>query len=84
VVEAVDENPCAEWLASVKLGHEYDQSGITMAMVLALSPRPAGPTHPPKTTVLAMAPESTKLAEAPAVAPPKAEPHQWQHAVCQS
>ena len=39
MVEAVDENPCAEWLASVKLGHEYDQSGITMAKVPALSPR---------------------------------------------
>ena len=91
--EAVDKNPCAEWLASVKLGHEYDQSSVNMAVVPPLSPRPARPTHPPETAVLAVAPESTKLAEAPesavwaeatVVAPPKAKRHQWQHAVHQS
>ena len=61
-----------------------------MGVVMALSPRPAGPTHPPKTIVLAMAPESAELAEAPesavrakaaAVALLEAEPHQWQHVV---
>ena len=64
-----------------------------MAVVLTLSPRPAGPTHPPETAVLAVAPKSTELAEAPesamwakaaAMAPPEAEPRQWQHAILQS
>ena len=64
-----------------------------MAEVSALSPQPAGPAHPPETAVLAVAPKSTELAEAPesavrseatAMAPPEAEPHQWQHAVRQS
>ena len=61
-----------------------------MAVVLALSPWPARPAHPPETAVLVVAPESAKLAKAPkstvqgeaaAVAPPKAKPRQWQHAV---
>ena len=64
-----------------------------MAMVPALSPRLAGPAHPPETAVLAVAPKSAELAEAPesavwaeaaAVARPKAEPRQWQHVVLQS
>jgi hypothetical protein len=55
-----------------------------MAMVPALSPRPTGPAHPPETAVMAVAPESAMLAEAAAVAPPEAKPHQWQHAVLQS
>ena len=77
----------------MKLGHEYDQSGVTVAVVPALSPRPTGPIDPPKTTMLAMppksvelaeAPESAELAEATVVAPPEAEPHQWQHVVRRS
>ena len=64
-----------------------------MAEVPALSPRPAGPAHPPETVVLAMAPKSAELVEAPesallpvaaTVTPPEADPHQWQHAVLQS
>ena len=64
-----------------------------MAEVLALSPWPAGPTHPPETTVMAVppvspelteAPKSTMMAEAAAMAPPEAEPRQWKHAVLQS
>ena len=64
-----------------------------MAVVPALSPRPARPAHPPETVVLVVAPEFAELAEAPesvvmaeatAVAPPEAEPRQWQHAVLQS
>ena len=64
-----------------------------MAEVPALSPRPAEPAHPPKTTVSAVPPMSAKLAEASksavwaeaaVVAPPEAEPRQWQHAVLQS
>ena len=93
MVEVVDKNPCAEWLASVKLGHECDQSSITVAVVPALSLWPAGPAHPPETTVTDVPPEFAELAEAPksamwaeaaAVAPPEAEPRQWQHAVLQS
>ena len=84
MVEAVDENPCAEWLASMKLGHEYDQSGVTVAMVPALSPRPAGSAHPPEMAVSTVPLVSAELAEATAVAPPEAEPHQWQLAVLQS
>ena len=77
----------------MKLGHEYDQSGVTVAVVPARSPRPAGPAHPPKTAVSAVPPMSTELSEAPestvmveaaAVAPPEAKPRQWQHAVLQS
>ena len=77
----------------MKLGHEYDQSSVTVAEVPSLSPWPARPAHPPETAVLAVAPESAELAEAPksvvraeaaAVAPLEAEPHQWQHVVHQS
>ena len=77
----------------MKLGHEYDQSGVTVAVVLSLSPQPVGPAHPPETAMstvgpmsakLAKAPESAELAEAAAVAPPEAEPHQWQHIILQS
>ena len=61
-----------------------------MAVVLAWSPRPARCAHSPETAMmvvppmsaeLAEAPESTVMAEAAAVAPPEAEPRQWQHAV---
>ena len=64
-----------------------------MAVVPALSPWPAGPAHPPETAVTAVPPMSPELAEAPestvwakaaVVAPPEAEPRQWQHAVLQS
>ena len=76
MVEVVDENPCAEWLASVKLGHGYDQSGVTMAMVPPLSPQPARPAHPPETVVTAVPPDSTLLVVPTAVTPPEAESHQ--------
>ena len=55
-----------------------------MAVMPALSLWPAGAAHPPETAVMAVPPVSTKLAEATTVAPPKAEPCQWQHAVLQS
>ena len=64
-----------------------------MAVVPALSPCPAGPTHPLETAVtavppmcpeLAEAPKSAVMAEAAVVAPPEAEPCQWQHVVHQS
>ena len=53
-----------------------------MAVVLALSPRPVGPAHPPETAVMAIPPVSPKLAEAPesavapAVTPHMADSHQ--------
>ena len=84
MVSVVNESPFSECLPSASLEHEYDQSGITMAVVLALSPQPARPAHPPEIAMLAVAPKSTVLAEATAMAPPKAEPHQWQHTVLQS
>ena len=86
MVEAVDENPCAEWLASVKLGHEYDQSSVNMAVVPPLSPRPTKPAHPSETAVTVVPPMSAELAEAAeaVVAPPEAKPRQWQHDVLQS
>ena len=77
----------------MKLGHEYNESSVTVVVVPSLSPRPAGPAHPPETAVMAVPPVSPELAEAPksavmaeaaAVAPPEAEPRQWQHAVLQS
>ena len=60
----------------MKLGHEYDQSDVTVAVVPALSPRPAGPAHPPETTVTIVPPESALLAVPTAVTPPEAESHQ--------
>ena len=49
-----------------------------MAGVLARSPRPAGPPHPPKAAMTAVPPMSPELAEAllvgaAIVTPPKAE-----------
>ena len=59
-----DENPSTVSLPSVSLGCEYDQSGVTMAEVPALSPRPALPPEPAL---------SALLAGAAAVALPEAE-----------
>ena len=80
----VDENPSTVSLPSVSPRYEYDQSGITMAEVTALSPRPARPAHPPESAVLAVPPESALLPMAVAVTLPEVDPHQWQHAVLQS
>ena len=56
----------------MKLGHEYNQSGEAMTKVPVLSHVPVVP------------PESALLPMAPAVTPPEADSHQWQHAVLQS
>ena len=69
MVEVVDENQFAEWLASMKLGHGYDQSGVAVAVVPALSPRPPWPAGPPVSPELAEA----LLVGAAAVTPPEAE-----------
>ena len=50
-------------LASVSPEYEYDQSGVTMAEVPALSPWPALP------------PESALLAVAAAMTPPETDSH---------
>ena len=55
MVEAVDENPCTEWLASVRLEHGYDQNGVAVAGVPARSPRPPRPVGPPESPELAKA-----------------------------
>ena len=51
-------------LASVSPGYEYDQSGITVAEVPALSP------------LIALPPKSALLAMPAAVTPPEADSHQ--------
>ena len=58
---------------SVRLEHGYDQSGVAMAGVPALSPRPPQPTGPPMSPELAEA----LLVGATAVTPPEAEAPQW-------
>ena len=72
MVLEVDENPSYVSLASVSPRYEYDQSGVTMAEVLALSPLYALPL------------ESALLAVAPAVTPPKADSHPRQLVVLQA
>ena len=66
----------------MKLGHKCDQSGVTVAMVPALSPRPTGPAHPPETAVSALLVGATAMALA--VTPPEAEAPQWQDVVLAS
>ena len=62
-------------LASVSPRYEYDQSGVTVAEVPALSPRSALSTGCPLTALLV---ESTTVAPLEAKSPPK------QHAVPQA
>ena len=56
-------------MASVRLEHGYDQSGVAVAVVPALSPWPPRPAGPPVSPELAEA----LLVGAAAVTPPKAE-----------
>ena len=58
--------------ASVSPGYEYDQSGVTVAEVPALSPRPA---LPPESALSARCPLTALLAVSAAVAPPEADSH---------
>ena len=55
-------------LASVSPGYEYDQSGVTMAEVPALSSRSA---LPPKSALSALLTEPTVVALPEADSPPK-------------
>ena len=73
MVEAVDENPCTEWLASVRLEHRYDQNGVAVAGVPARSPRPPRPAGPPKSPELAEALLVGSTAVAPTGTPPEAK-----------
>ena len=70
----MDEIPSAVSATSVRLEHGYDQSGVAVTVVPALSPLPAVPPDPPKSALLAVP---------AAVTPPEAEPHQWYDAVLQ-
>ena len=82
MVEVVDENPCAEWLASVKLGHEYNQSSVAVARVPARSPRPPRPAGPPESALSALLVGAAAMT--PAVTPPEAEDPQREDIVLPS
>ena len=56
-------------MASVRLEHGYDQSGVAVAVVPALSPRPPRPASPSVSPELAEA----LLVGAATVTPPEAE-----------
>ena len=72
VVYVADENPSAMSLPSVSPRYEYDQSGVTVAEVPALSPLSAVP------------PESALLAVPATVTPPEAEDPQREDVVLPS
>ena len=72
--------PSAVSAASVRLEHEYDQSGVAGAVVLALSPWPPRPAGPPESSELAEA----QLVGAATVTPPKAEDPQWEDVILPS
>ena len=65
--------PSAVSVASVRLEHGYNQSGIAVAVVPALSPRPPWPAGPPVSPELAEALLVGAAAMAPAGAPPEVE-----------
>ena len=65
----MDVIPSAVSAASVRLEHGYDQSGVAMAVVPALSPWLPRPASPPVYPELAKA----LLVGAAAVTPPEAE-----------
>ena len=89
----MDEIPSAESVASVRLEHGNEQSGVAVAGVPARSPRPTGPPHPPKAAVTVVPPMSPELAAAllvgaaavtPPVTPPEAEDPQREDIVLPS
>ena len=69
LVWEADENPSTVSLSSVSPGYEYDQSGVTVAEVPALSSRSA---LPPMSALSAV------------VAPPEAESPPKQHGIPQA
>ena len=89
----MDEIPSAESVASVRLEHGNEQSGVAVAGVPARSPRPAGPPHSPEAAVTTIPPVSPKLAAALlvgaaavayAMTPPEAESPQWEDIILAS
>ena len=89
----MDVIPSAESVASVRLEHGNEQSGVAVAGVPARSPRPAGPPHSPEAAVTTIPPVSPKLAAAllvgaaavtPPVTPPEAKDPQWEDIVLPS
>jgi hypothetical protein len=79
VIKAVDENPSAMSVASVRLEHGYDQSGVAVARVPARSPRPP---HPPESALSALLVGAAAVA--PAMTPPEAEDPQQEDIVVPS
>ena len=67
----MDEIPSAVSVASVRLEHGYDQSGVAVAGMPARSPLPA---LPPKAVLLALLAGATAVD--PARTPPEVEPPQ--------
>ena len=65
--------PSAVSVASVRLEHGYDQSGVAVAVVPALSPRPPRSAGPPVSPELAEALLVGAAAVTPAVTPPEAK-----------
>ena len=77
----MDENPSSMSQASVSPEHEYDQSGVTVAEVPALSPRsalPAQSAQPTKYPLTALVAMFTTLA------PPEADSPLRRHAILQA
>ena len=70
--------------ASVRLEHGYDQSGVDVAVVSALSPWPPWPAGPPVSPELAEALLVGAAAVTPAVTPPEAEDPQWEDVILPS
>ena len=69
----MDVIPSAVSVASVTLEPRYDQSGVAMAGVPALSPRPPRPVGPPESPELAEALLVGAAAVTPAVTPREAK-----------
>ena len=78
MVWEADKNPFVVSLPSVSPRYEYDQSGITVAEVPALSPLSALPPESAQHPLTALVAVST------AVAPPEAESPPKQHVVPQA
>ena len=74
--------PSVVSVASVRLEHGYDQSGI--ARVPARSPRPPQPVGPPKSPELAEALLVGAATVTPAVTPPEAEDPQCEDVILPS
>ena len=70
--------------ALVRLEHGYDQSGVAVAGVPALSPRPPRPAGPPESPELAKPLLVGAAVVTPAMTPPEAEDPQWEDIILPS